>query len=142
MGKERYASANAIYINADGGGSNGSRVRLWKIALQKLANEISKEMHVSHFPPGTSKWNKIEHKMFYFISKKWRGRPLIHTATIIQLIGSTRTRTGLTIQAQLDTTIYEKGINVSDEERALVHLTQEDFHGEWNYVISPQNIKN
>lgn len=142
MGQESYSNANAIYINADGGGSNGSRVRLWKIELQKFANEIGKNIHVSHFPPGTSKWNKIEHKMFCFISKNWRGCPLIDTATIIQLIGNTRTKTGLMIKAKLDTAMYEKGIKVSDEELALVNLTHDNFHGEWNYTISPQYTEN
>jgi hypothetical protein len=138
MGAASYSDAIEIYINADGGGSNGSRVRLWKIELQKLANELNKTIHVSHFPPGTSKWNKIEHKMFCFISKNWRGKPLIDEATIVQLIGNTTTKTGLTIKAKLDTHQYQKGIKISDEELAKVALKKESFHGEWNYKIEPQ----
>lgn len=139
MGSAHYSHATEIYINADGGGSNGSRVRLWKVELQKLANEINKTIHVSHFPPGTSKWNKIEHKMFCFISKNWRGKPLIDEATIVQLIGHTTTTTGLTIKAKLDKNQYQKGIKISDEELAKVALEKELFHGEWNYKIKPKN---
>jgi hypothetical protein len=138
MGKALYPEATEIYINADGGGSNGSRVRLWKTELQKLANELSIVIHVSHLPPATSKWNKIEHKMFCFISKNWRGKPLIDTATIIQLISNTTTKTGLTIKAKLDENIYHTGIKISDEEMALVNIERDEFHGEWNYKISPQ----
>lgn len=137
MGKEVYPKATEIYINADGGGSNGWRTRLWKVELQKLATEIGLTVHVSHFPPGTSKWNKIEHRMFSFISKNWRGKPLIDRATVVHLIGNTTTTTGLKIRAELDENIYEKGIKVSDEELAQVHLYREEFHGEWNYCISP-----
>lgn len=138
MGKESYPEAAAIYINADGGGSNGSRVKLWKTELQKLANEIGKIIEVSHFPPGTSKWNKIEHKMFCFISKNWRGKPLIDSATIVQLIANTTTKKGLTIKSKLDNRHYEKGIKISDEELGQVNIKKNDFHGEWNYKISPQ----
>lgn len=137
MGEEAYPNATEIYINADGGGSNGSRVRLWKTELQKLANELNKVIHVSHFPPGTSKWNKIEHKMFCFISKNWRGKPLIDTATIVQLIGSTTTDKGLKIMSMLDENKYEKGIKISDEALEKVALEKNAFHGEWNYKISP-----
>lgn len=139
MGSAHYGHAGEIYINADGGGSNGSRVRLWKVELQKLANELNKTIHVSHFPPGTSKWNKIEHKMFCFISKNWRGKPLIDEATIVQLIGGTTTTTGLTIKAKLDENKYQKGIKISDEELEKVALERELFHGEWNYKIKPKN---
>ena len=139
MGMEAYPEAESIYINADGGGSNGSRVRLWKIELQKLANEIGKVIEVSHFPPGTSKWNKIEHKMFCFIAKNWRGVPLVDTATIINLIGNTTNNTGLTIRAKLDETQYQKGIVVSDEELAKIKIHKHEFHGEWNYKIAPQH---
>lgn len=135
MGKESYKNASALYINADGGGSNGSRVRLWKQELQKFANEIGKEIHVSHFPPGTSKWNKIEHRMFCFISQNWRGRPLTDHATVVNLIGNTTTKTGLTIKAILDKRTYKKGIKVSDEEMEEINLQKDNFHGEWNYVI-------
>ena len=141
MGKESYSNASKLYINADGGGSNGSRTRLWKIELQKLANELQMEIHVSHFPPGTSKWNKIEHRMFSFISQNWRGRPLINRATVVNLIGSTTTKTGLKITARLDETLYQKGIKVSDKELADVYLQKENFHGEWNYKILPNNVQ-
>jgi Rhodopirellula transposase DDE domain len=138
MGVESYANAHALYINADGGGSNGSRVRLWKAELQRFANQIGKEIHVSHFPPGTSKWNKIEHKMFCFISKNWRGKPLIDTATIVQLIGNTTTTKGLIIKARLDEHIYEKSRKVTDEEFQKIALEPDPFHSEWNYKIIPQ----
>jgi hypothetical protein len=138
MGAAVYDDAAEIYINADGGGSNGSRVRLWKVELQKFANEINKTLHVSHFPPGTSKWNKIEHKMFCFISKNWRGKPLIDIATIVQLIGSTTTTKGLTIRSKFDERHYTKGIKVSDEELAKINIMPDSFHGEWNYKIIPQ----
>jgi hypothetical protein len=138
MGEALYENATEIYINADGGGSNGSRVKLWKIELQKFANEINKTIHISHFPPGTSKWNKIEHKMFCFISKNWRGKPLIDQMTIVQLIANTTTTTGLTIKAKIDETIYEKGIKITDEQLDKLHIVKEQFHGEWNYQIAPQ----
>lgn len=135
MGELIYSDATEIYINADGGGSNGWRVRLWKTELQKFATETGLTIHVSHFPPGTSKWNKIEHRMFSFISKNWRGKPLIDKATIVNLIGSTSTTTGLKIRAELDENTYEKGIKVSNSKLAKVHLQKEEFHGEWNYKI-------
>lgn len=139
IGKKRFTKAKKILITADCGGSNGYRVKLWKIELQKLANEIGLEIHVCHFPPGTSKWNKIEHKMFSFISKNWRGKPLLDKATIINLISNTTTQKGLKIEAQLDENNYEKGIKISDKELAKVNLIKENFHGEWNYSIKPQN---
>lgn len=138
MGKEAYPKATEIYINADGGGSNGSRCKLWKWELQKLANELKLSIHVSHFPPGTSKWNKIEHRMFCFISQNWRGKPLIDRATVVNLIGSTSTKSGLKIRAKLDENEYEKGIKISDEELSRIALERAEFHGEWNYKISPQ----
>lgn len=138
MGRHPYPDATELYINADGGGSNGSRNRLWKVELQKLANELTMTIHVSHFPPGTSKWNKIEHRMFSFISRNWRGRPLIDRATVLNLIGNTTTKTGLEIQAALDENTYETGINISDEELAQVNLQKDEFHGDWNYTILPQ----
>ena len=137
MGKKEYKNATDIYINADGGVSNGWRVRLWKTELQKFASEINLNIHVSHFPPGTSKWNKIEHRMFSFISKNWRGKPLIDRATIVNLIGNTTTKTGLKILSELDENIYEKGIKVSDQDLEKVNLQRDAFHGEWNYIISP-----
>lgn len=137
MGKQIYQKAEEILITADCGGSNGYRVRLWKVELQKLAIEINKTIHVSHFPPGTSKWNKIEHKLFCFISKNWRGKPLIDRATVINLISNTKTKNGLKIEARLDERHYEKGIKVTDEELAAVNLKKDKFHGEWNYKIYP-----
>jgi len=137
LGKKIYNGAKEILITADCGGSNGYRVRLWKTELQKLATELNMTIHVSHFPPGTSKWNKIEHKLFCFISKNWRGKPLIDLATVINLIGSVRTKTGLTVKAKLDKNYYAKGIKISDEELKAVKLKQEEFHGEWNYCIYP-----
>lgn len=139
MGKSVRPNATKLYINADGGGSNGSRSRLWKIELQKFATEIGLAIHVSHFPPGTSKWNKIEHRMFSFISKNWRGKPLIDRATVVNLIANTTTEKGLEIKACLDENVYEKGIKISDEELASIALELEDFHGNWNYIIHPKN---
>ncbi len=139
MGKQVRPKATKLYINADGGGSNGSRNRLWKVELQKLATETGLEIHVSHFPPGTSKWNKIEHRMFSFISKNWRGKPLLDRATIINLISNTTTENGLKIKACLDDNVYEKGIKISDEELDSISIKLEDFHGNWNYVIFPKN---
>ena len=136
MGRSRYPDATKLLITADCGGSNGYRVRLWKVALQRLANKTGLCISVCHFPPGTSKWNKIEHSMFSYISMNWRGRPLISHETIVNLIGSTTTRTGLTINAELDVNLYEKGIHVSDAELEKVNLTKATFHGEWNYSIS------
>ena len=135
MGKPTYEGATALYINADGGGSNGTRNRLWKRELQKLANELKMDIHVSHFRPGTSKWNKIEHRMFSFISTNWRGKPLIDTATIVNLISNTTTKNGLEIKAALDENIYQKGIKVSDEDFQKINLHKDFFHGEWNYMI-------
>lgn len=137
MGKKTYPKASELYINADGGGSNGSRNRLWKIELQKLATKLKLVIHVSHFPPGTSKWNKIEHRMFSFISKNWRGRPLIDRATVVSLIAKTTTKTGLTIRARLDENEYPKGLKISNHALAKIHLKKEPFHGEWNYQILP-----
>lgn len=138
MGREKYSEMTEIFINADGGGSNGSRNRLWKIELQKLANELDKSIHVSHFPPATSKWNKIEHKMFCFISANWKAKPLIDKATVVNLIANTTTKNGLTIKAKIDENIYQKGIKISDKELKKIIITRSDFHGEWNYTIDPQ----
>jgi hypothetical protein len=136
MGRQVYPDARKLYINADGGGSNGWRNRLWKVELQELAAELGLDIHVSHFPPGTSKWNRIEHRMFCFISQNWRGRPLIDHATVVSLIAATKTSTGLTIRAKLDTNVYEKGIKVSDKQIKHIPLMPDDFHGEWNYSIA------
>ena len=140
MGTQRYPDASELYITADGGGSNGSRVRLWKVELQRFADETGLDIHVSHFPPGTSKWNKIEHKMFCFIASNWRGKPLIDTATIVQLIGNTTTTSALTIKACLDERIYQKSIKVTDETLDLLALEKDLFHGEWNYKITPREL--
>lgn len=138
MGSVRYPNATELLITADCGGSNSARSRLWKIELQKLAHELKLIIKVRHFPPGTSKWNKIEHRLFSMITKNWRGRPLDSLATIVNLIGNTKTKTGLTVRAMLDQNTYEKGIKVSDTELRAVNLTRSDFHGEWNYSIAPQ----
>ncbi|MDP2691041.1 MAG: ISAzo13 family transposase [bacterium] len=138
IGKKTYAQSRRLYITADGGGSNASRSRLWKKELQKFANENDLSITVSHFPPGTSKWNKIEHKMFSHISMNWRGQPLLSRELIVNLISHTTTRNGLTIHAQLDTGTYAKGKSVSKQEFEQLALQRNQFHGEWNYTISPQ----
>jgi transposase len=138
MGKDSYPKARQLLITADGGGSNGSRVRLWKLELQKLADETGLEISVCHFPPGTSKWNKIEHRLFSFITKNWRGKPLVSHEVIVNLIAATTTRTGLQVNSQLDTDKYPKGIKVSKQEFATIHLRPDAFHGDWNYTIAPQ----
>ena len=137
MGKALYKGCSQLLITADCGGSNGSRVKLWKVKLQELANELAMTLKVRHFPPGTSKWNKIEHRMFCHITENWRGRPLISREVVIELIGSTRTKTGLEIKAALDENTYQSGIKVSDQELKNVNLYKEDFHGEWNYEVRP-----
>ncbi len=142
MGNPRYRRARELLITADGGGSNGSRCRLWKVALQDLATDLGLQIRVCHFPPATSKWNKIEHRMFSHITQNWRGRPLISHQVIVNLIANTATRQGLIIQAELDTGIYPIGIKVSDSELARLNLHREDFHGEWNYSIAPRRRKN
>src|SRR5918998_3337833 len=139
MGKRMYPEATQLQIMADGGGSNSSRCRLWKLALQRFADAEGLGVSVSHFPPGTSKWNKIEHRMFSFISLNWRGRPLISHEVIVSLIGSTTTGTGLTIQAAVDPNPYPTRIKISEEEMARVQMEQHSFHGEWNYTILPRN---
>jgi hypothetical protein len=138
MGKSTYPKAEELLVTADGGGSNGSRSRLWKVTLQAMADATGLRIVVCHFPPGTSKWNKIEHRMFCHISRNWRGRPLSSRAVIVQLIGSTTTRAGLHINAALDTQKYPKGIQVSDEELATVNIKNDTFHGNWNYTILPK----
>jgi len=138
MGAARFPRARKLMITADGGGSNSSRNRLWKVALQELADELGISLHVCHFPPGTSKWNKIEHRLFCFITKNWRGRPLTSLQTIVELIGHTTTDTGLTVRAALDDTEYETGTKISDEQLAQVNLKRSEFHGDWNYTIRPR----
>jgi len=140
MGQRLYPDAEELLITADSGGSNGSRPRLWKVSVQRLADELGLRTSVCHFPPGTSKWNKIEHRMFCHITENWRGRPLTSTAVVVNLIGNTKTRGGLNIQAALDTNQYEKGIKVTDEELQAVRMRKDKFHGEWNYVILPHEI--
>jgi hypothetical protein len=138
MGEAVYPNSDELLITADCGGSNGYRVRLWKVELQRLANELQMAVSVCHFPPGTSKWNKIEHKMFSYISENWRGRPLITRETVVKLIANTKTKKGLEIKSMLDENEYEKGIKITDEEIEKINIQKEEFHGEWNYTISPQ----
>ena len=138
MGCRRFPRARQLLITADGGGSNNSRCRLWKVSLQRLADDLGLELQVCHFPPGTSKWNKIEHRMFSFITQNWRGRPLVSHQAIVNLIASTTTRTGLVVKAALDTEHYDTAIKVADEELARLRLTPLPFHGEWNYILSPK----
>ncbi len=137
MGKEQYPSANKILVTADGGGSNSSRSRLWKKELQTLSTELGLEVHVCHFPPGTSKWNKIEHRMFSYITKNWRAKPLESLEVIVSLIANTTTQQGLTIKAKADKNQYEKGLKVDDETLKQINLTKKDFRGDWNYKITP-----
>jgi Rhodopirellula transposase DDE domain len=141
MGSARFPQATELMITADGGGSNSSRNRLWKKSLQSLADELDITLHVHHFPPGTSKWNKIEHRLFCFITKNWRGRPLTTYEVIVNLIASTTTKAGLTVRAAIDPRRYETGIAVSDEELAHLRITRAKFHGDWNYSIKPRRKK-
>ena len=138
-GRVRYPGTKYLTITADGGGSNGSRVRLWKRELQRLSNELGIEINVHHLPPGTSKWNKIEHRLFSFITMNWRGKPLVSYAVIIALIGATTTEAGLTVRCEQDATIYRKGTKVSDAEMDEINIVRDEFHGEWNYLIKPNN---
>ncbi len=137
MGIERYPEAEQLVITADGGGSNGHRVRLWKRELSRLAQETGLDIEVHHFPPGTSKWNKIEHRLFSFITMNWRGRPLISHEVIVNLIARTKTRSGLAVRAELDTAHYPKGLVVTDADLAAIHIERNEFHGDWNYCIRP-----
>ena len=141
MGAKRYRNARELLIMADGGGSNGSRCRLWKVALAALATHIGMPIHVCHFPPGTSKWNKIEHRMFCHITQNWRGRPLVSHDVIIQLIANTTTQAGLKIRAELDRGTYPTGIEVSDAELAALKIKRALFHGDWNYTLLPTRKK-
>jgi hypothetical protein len=139
IGQVRYPVAQRLVITADGGGSNGWRLRLWKHELQRLADEIGLGIEVHHLPPGTSKWNAIEHRLFSFISMNWRARPLVSYRVIVDLISATTTTTGLTVHCELDETLYPRGIAVSDEQMGSLNITRHDFHGEWNYTIHPRN---
>jgi len=138
LGRRRYAKARSLLITADGGGSNGSRTRLWKWQLQKFADRTGLTITVCHFPPGTSKWNKIEHRLFSFITRNWRGKPLESHATIVNLIGSTTTSTGLKVYCELDEHLYEKGIKITDDQMSQINIKRHVFHGEWNYTIRPR----
>jgi len=138
MGAKAYPEARKLLITADSGGSNGARVRLWKLELQKLADETGLEISVCHLPPGTSKWNKIEHRLFSFISQNWRGKPLVSHQVIVNLIAATTTKTGLQVRAEIDPGKYPKGVKVSDKEIAAIRLERDEFHGEWNYTIIPR----
>ena len=142
MGYAAYPGAEDLLILADAGGANSSRSRLWKVSLQALANALGLRISVCHFPRGTSKWNKIEHRMFCHITQNWRGRPLLSRAVVVNLIGNTTTEAGLRIQAALDSNAYEKGIEVSDEELAAVRLKKDKFHGDWSLhsAISPTGV--
>lgn len=137
MGSQAYPKAKSLLVTADGGGSNSSRCRLWKVGVQRLADAIGLSITVCHFPPGTSKWNKIEHRMFCYITQNWRAKPLVSRAVIVSLIGNTTTNTGLRIKAELDTNLYALGIKVSNADLAAVRLQRETFHGEWNYTVIP-----
>jgi transposase len=139
MGRPAYPEATRLLITADAGGSNGSRLRLWKVELQRLADETGLRIVVCHFPPGTSKWNKIEHRLFSYITQNWRGKPLRSFQAIVNLIAATTTTTGLKVHAELNTEAYQSGIKVSDEELALVKFRRDKFHGDWNYEIQPRN---
>jgi Rhodopirellula transposase DDE domain len=138
MGLRRFPRAKKLLITADGGGSNSSRNRLWKKSLQELADELGMTVQMCHFPPGTSKWNKIEHRLFCFITKNWRGRPLTTYEVIVNLIASTTTKTGLVVRATIDPSEYQTGVEVTDEELARLRITPSKFHGEWNYTIRPR----
>ena len=139
MGQFHFEKPTKLLITADGGGSNGSRVRLWKKELQDFANEINMEISICHFPPGTSKWNKIEHKLFSYISLNWRGKPLTSYEVVVNLIGSTTTANGLEVNSELDRNIYEKGIKVIDKDFKKINIVKDSFHGEWNYTIRPNH---
>jgi Rhodopirellula transposase DDE domain len=141
MGQANYPRAERLLITADGGGSNGSRVRFWKVELQRLADETGLEIAVCHFPPGTSKWNKIEHRLFSFISQNWRGKPLVSHEAIVNLIAATTTKMGLKVTCELDRGVYPSGIKVSKKEIEAINRQRDEFHGEWNYTISPRSRK-
>ena len=137
VGRAQYPSATKLLVTADCGGSNGHRVRLWKVELQRLADELGIGIQVCHFPPGTSKWNKIEHQLFSAITRNWRGRPLVDYQTIVKLISNTKTQTGLMVHCELDLNEYEKGKKITDKQLELVNIVRDEFHGDWNYTIWP-----
>jgi transposase len=141
MGQDRYPDTKTLLINADGGGSNGAKLRLWKYELQNLADELDLTITVCHLPPGTSKWNKIEHRLFSFITQNWRGRPLVSYQTIVQLIAATTTKTGLEVRSELDTNAYPAGVKITDDQMSRINLQRHDFHGEWNYTIRPGRLR-
>jgi hypothetical protein len=138
MGRKSYPKASSLQIVADSGGSNGSRVRLWKWELQRFANQTGLKIHVNHLPPGTSKWNKIEHRLFSYITQNWRGRPLLTHATIVNLIANTSSKSGLKVRCALDSNNYPPKTEVTDDQMASINIKRDDFHGEWNYTIHPQ----
>jgi hypothetical protein len=138
VGAQRYPEARELFITADAGGSNGHRARLWKAELQRLADQLNLAVHVSHFPPGTSKWNKVEHRLFSAITQNWRGRPLVSHETVVNLIAATTTRTGLRVRSALDTDAYPAGVTVPDDQMATLHIERDAFHGEWNYTVIPR----
>jgi len=140
LGRQRYPEAGVLTITADCGGSNGNRTRLWKTELQELADQTGLTIRVCHFPPGTSKWNKIEHRLFSFIARNWRGQPLVSRQAVISLIGATTSTTGLKVYAELDERTYQRGIKITDAQLAAVNHTPDEFHGEWNYSISPRVV--
>jgi hypothetical protein len=140
MGAARYPNAKHLTITADGGGSNGSRLRLWKVELQRLADELDLDITVCHLPPGTSKWNKIEHRLFSFITQNWRGKPLVSHQVIVQLIAATTTDTGLKVHSEIDPNPYPAGIKVANAELARVNLRCHEFHADWNYTIQPSHV--
>ena len=139
MGRRRFPRASALLITADGGGSNSPRSRLWRVSLQGLADELGLRLHLCHFPPGTSKWNRIEHRLFSFITQNWRGKPLVNHQTVVSLIASTTTQTGLVVKAALDTNHYQTAVKVTDEQLHQLRLTPHAFHGDWNYMLTPHN---
>jgi len=141
MGRTRYPEAKKLLITADCGGSNGARVRLWKVELQKLADESGLTLEICHYPPGTSKWNKIEHRLFCRITQNWRGHPLTDRMTVLELIGATTTKTGLKVECAIDERIYQKGLKVSKAEMAALNITGDEFHPEWNYTIRPRRAE-
>ena len=141
MGRPLYPKARRLLITADCGGSNGYRVRLWRVQRQRLADELALTVQVCHFPPGTSKWNKIEHRMFCHITNNWRGRPLLSRQIVVNLIGSVSTAQGLRVRAEIDAKTYAAGIKVTDEELATVSIERDEFHGEWNYRIRTRQTR-
>jgi hypothetical protein len=138
MGRQRYPKARELAITADCGGSNGARVRLWKVELRKLADETGLVLHIHHYPPGTSKWNRNEHRLFCHITQSWRGRPLTDRVAVVELIGATTTKAGLKVECALDPRTYQKGIKISDAEMQSLDITGDTFHPEWNYTIKPR----